>query len=124
MKSFIKEFRAFALRGNVFDLAIGIVIGTAFGAITSSLVADVITPIFGLIIGGLDFSALSLVLAGDAEIAYGKFIQALINFVIIAFALFLVMKGINKLKKKEAEQPSVKSAELTVLEEIRDAIKK
>lgn len=124
MKSFAKEFKAFALRGNVFDLAIGIVIGTAFGAITSSLVADVITPIFGLVIGGLDFSALALVLGGDAVIAYGKFIQALINFVIIAFALFLVMKGINKLKKKEAEQPSVKSAELTVLEEIRDSLKK
>lgn len=124
MKSFIKEFKAFALRGNVFDLAIGIVIGTAFGAITTSLVADVITPVFGLIIGGLDFSALSLVLGGDAVIAYGKFIQALINFVIIAFALFMVMKGINKLKKKEAEQPSVKSAELAVLEEIRDTLKK
>lgn len=124
MKSFIHEFKAFALRGNVLDLAIGVVIGTAFGAITASLVADVITPVLGLLIGGIDFSTLVLPLGGDAVISYGKFIQALINFVIIAFALFLVMKGINSFKKKEAEHPTVKSAELQVLEEIRDSLKK
>lgn len=124
MNTFIQEFKAFALRGNVLDLAIGVVIGTAFGAITSSLVADIITPILGLIIGGINFSALGVSLGGEAVLAYGKFIQALINFTIIAFALFVVMKGINKLKKKEAEHPTVKSAELTVLEEIRDSLKK
>ncbi len=124
MKNFLKEFKAFALRGNVLDLAIGVVIGTAFGAITSSLVTDVITPPLGLLIGGIDFSALTLPLGGESAIAYGKFIEALINFVIIAFALFLAIKAINTMKKKEAEKPSVKSAELTVLEEIRDALKK
>jgi len=124
MNTFIQEFKAFALRGNVLDLAIGVVIGTAFGAITSSLVADIITPILGLIIGGINFSALGLSLGGEAVLAYGKFIQALINFTIIAFALFVVMKGINAMKKKEAEHPTVKSAELTVLEEIRDSLKK
>lgn len=124
MNSFIQEFKAFALRGNVLDLAIGVVIGAAFGAITSSLVADVIMPVIGLLIGGLDFSALAVTLGGDASVAYGKFIQALINFLIIAFALFLVVKGVNTMKKKEAEHPTVKSAELAVLEEIRDSLKK
>lgn len=124
MKDFIKEFKAFALRGNVLDLAIGVVIGTAFGGITGSLVADVIGPLLGLIIGGIDFSALSVPLGGEAVLAYGKFIQALINFIIIAFALFLVVKAINRMKKKEAEKPTVKTAELTVLEEIRDSLKK
>lgn len=124
MKNFAQEFKAFALRGNVLDLAIGIVIGTAFGAITNSLVSDIITPVIGLIIGGINFSGLGIALGGEAVLAYGKFIQALINFVIIAFALFMVMKVINKMKKKEAENPTVKSAELTVLEEIRDSLKK
>jgi large conductance mechanosensitive channel len=124
MKPFIKEFKAFALRGNVFDLAIGVVIGTAFGAITSSLVTDIITPPLGLLIGGIDFSTLAIPLGGEASIAYGKFIQALINFTIIAFALFLVMKALNSMKKKEAENPTVKPAELSVLEEIRDILKK
>jgi large conductance mechanosensitive channel len=124
MKDFIKEFRAFALRGNVLDLAIGVVIGTAFSAITNSLVTDIITPPLGLLIGGIDFTRLVVPLGGTAAIAYGKFIQALINFLIIAFALFVVMKGINKMKKKEAEQPAVKPAELSVLEEIRDELKR
>jgi len=124
MKSFASEFKAFALRGNVLDLAIGVVIGTAFGAITGSLVSDIITPILGLVIGGINFSALALPLGGEASLAYGKFIQALINFTLIALALFMVMKGINTMKKKEAEHPTVKSAELTVLEEIRDSLKK
>lgn len=124
MKNFVEEFKAFALRGNVLDLAIGVVIGTAFGAITASLVGDIITPILGLAIGGINFSGLVLPLGGEAVLAYGKFIQALINFLLIAFALFMVMKGINVMKKKEAEHPTVKSAELTVLEEIRDSLKK
>ncbi len=124
MKNFVEEFKAFALRGNVLDLAIGVVIGTAFGAITASLVGDIITPILGLAIGGINFSGLVLPLGGEAVLAYGKFIQALINFILIALALFMVMKGINAMKKKEAEHPTVKSAELTVLEEIRDSLKK
>jgi len=124
MKPLIKEFKAFALRGNVLDLAIGVVIGTAFGALTTSLVTDIITPPLGLLIGGIDFSTLAIPLGGEASIAYGKFIQALINFGIIAFALFLVMKALNSMKKKEAEHPTVKPAELSVLEEIRDILKK
>lgn len=123
MTGFLKEFKAFALRGNVLDLAIGIVIGAAFSAITNSLVTDIITPPLGLFIGGINFTNLVIPIGGTAAIGYGKFIQALINFVIIAFALFLVMKGINKMKKKEEEHPTVKSAELTVLEEIRDSLK-
>jgi len=124
MESFIREFKTFALRGNVLDLAIGVVIGGAFGAITASLVKDIVTPLLGLLVGGIDFSALAIPLGGGAAVTYGLFLEALINFVIIALALFIVMKSINKLKKKEAEKPTVKSAELTVLEEIRDSLKK
>ncbi len=120
----IDEFKAFALRGNVLDLAVGVVIGTAFGAITSSLVADVIMPPLGYLIGGIDFSALSIMLGDTVAIKYGLFIQALVNFVIIAFALFLVIKAMNKLVREKPATSAAKSAELQVLEEIRDSLKK
>lgn len=123
-KSFVDEFKAFALRGNALDLAIGVVIGAAFGAITNSLVNDVITPPLGLLIGGIDFSELAIPLGPEVSITYGLFIQALINFIIIAFALFLIVKFLNKMVKKEEAKPSAKSAELAVLEEIRDSLKK
>jgi large conductance mechanosensitive channel len=95
------EFKEFAMKGSVVDLAVGVVIGAAFGKIVDSLVNDIIMPIVGILIGGYDFSKLS-VKVGEAEIKYGNFIQTTLNFVIIAFVLFMVIKAINKMKRKEA----------------------
>lgn len=129
MKSFLGEFKTFALRGNVVDLAVGVVIGAAFTAITNSLVNNVLTPPIGLLLGGIDFSKLGVTLGGEAVIAYGLFIQAVINFIITAFALFLFVKFINRLTRiaREEQQDGVqpqaaKSPELQVLEEIRDLL--
>lgn len=122
----LKEFKEFAMKGNVIDLAVGVVIGGAFGAIVSSLVGDIIMPVIGVITGGVDFSGLS-VKVGDASVAYGKFIQATFTFLIIAFALFIVIKAMNATKKKEAEAPATApepSAEEKLLTEIRDLLKK
>lgn len=122
----IKEFKEFAMKGNVVDLAVGVVIGGAFGAIINSLVGDIIMPIIGVLTGGVDFSGLSITV-GKAVIAYGKFIQATFSFIIIAFALFMVIKGMNATKKQEAEVPTAPpapSASETLLAEIRDLLKK
>ncbi|MES2225439.1 MAG: large-conductance mechanosensitive channel protein MscL [Patescibacteria group bacterium] len=131
MKSFLEEFKKFALRGNVLDLAVGVVIGTAFSNITTSLVTNVITPPIGLLLGRIDFKDWALNLGGSVNIQYGLFIQSVIDFVIIAFVLFLVIRFINRLEKvarKEQEEgitpQANKSAELIVLEEIRDSLKK
>jgi large conductance mechanosensitive channel len=132
MKSFFKEFKAFALRGNAIDLAIGVVIGAAFTAITSSLVTNIITPPLSLLTRGINFADLAFAVpTTDAEIQYGLFIQAVITFAITAFALFLLVKLINHLQRiarKEQEEgtapASQKSPELIVLEEIRDSLKK
>jgi len=132
MKSFFDEFKKFALRGNAIDLAVGVVIGAAFNAITSSLVANIITPPLSLLTRGINFADLAIAIPNtDATIQYGLFIQAIITFFITAFALFLLVKMINKLvakaKKDEEEgkgEPAAKSAELLVLEEIRDSLKK
>lgn len=130
--SLIKEFKAFASRGNVIDMAVGIIIGAAFGKIVSSFVADVIMPPIGIILGGVNFSDLSIVLQaaqGDAPavvIAYGKFIQTVIDFTIIAFAIFMGLKAINTLKRKEEEAPKAPPAptkEEELLSEIRDLLK-
>lgn len=121
----LKEFKEFALRGNVIDLAIGVVIGAAFNAIVSSLVADVFMPIIGILTGGLDFSNLAYTF-GKANIAYGKFIQAIFIFIITAFALFLFVKGINKLKRKEEAKPAPVAdtpPDIKLLTEIRDLLK-
>ncbi|GAB4290837.1 MAG: large-conductance mechanosensitive channel protein MscL [Ignavibacteriaceae bacterium] len=129
----INEFKKFALRGNVVDMAVGIIIGAAFGKIVSSLVNDVIMPPIGLIIGGIDFSRLSLTLAEATEetaavtINYGVFINNLVDFIIVAFAIFMVIKAINSMKKKEAEKPAPPpkpSEEVLLLGEIRDLLKK
>ncbi len=110
--SLLKEFKAFASRGNVIDMAVGIIIGAAFGKIVSSFVADIIMPPIGIILGGVNFSDLSFVLLaaqGDAPvivIAYGKFIQTVVDFTIIAFAIFMGLKAINGLKRKEEEAPN------------------
>ena len=123
MSDFGNEFKAFALKGNVVDLAVGVVIGGAFGAIVTSLVGDIIMPIIGVVTGGIDFSGLAYKVGG-ATIAYGKFLQAAFVFCIVAFVLFLVVKTINKMKKAEAAAPTAPPAEdIVLLREIRDALK-
>ncbi|MCF1741423.1 large conductance mechanosensitive channel protein MscL [Paradevosia shaoguanensis] len=138
-----KEFRDFAIKGNAIDLAIGVIIGAAFGTIVSSIVDDIFMPIIGLVLNGIDFSNLFVVLnnpnnipvpslaaaraAGVATLNIGLFINAVVKFIIIAFVLFLVVKGINSLKreekKEEAAAPAAPSKEEVLLTEIRDAIK-
>ncbi len=120
-----KEFKEFAMKGNVVDLAVGVVIGGAFGAIVASLVGDIIMPVIGVLTGGVNFSGLA-VTVGDASIAYGKFIQAVFAFIIIAFVLFLIIKGMNSMKKEEAAAPAAPAptpADVVLLTEIRDLLK-
>lgn len=126
MKKIIKEFKTFIERGNVIDLAVGVVIGSAFSKIVSSLVDDLLMPIIGIIIGGIDFSNLTIKV-GDSIIKYGSLINNIINFFIISFCIFIIVKFINKLtsKKKEVkEEEKKKSDEVLLLEEIRDELKK
>lgn len=120
-----KEFKKFAVKGNVIDLAIGVIIGGAFGKIVSSLVNDLLMPFLGLFMGGIDFSSLQIEI-GEAVIKYGSFIQNIIDFLIISFSVFLFVKLINKAKKKEDEQSApaaVPSKEEILLTEIRDLLK-
>lgn len=123
-----KEFKEFAVKGNVLDLAIGVIIGGAFGKIVSSLVNDVIMPIIGLISGGVDFSSLEITV-GEAAIKYGAFIQSIIDFLIIALSIFLFVRVINSFKKKEEEKeeeaaaPPEPSKEEILLTEIRDILR-
>ena len=128
----LKEFQEFALKGNVVDMAVGIVIGGAFGTIVKSLVSDVIMPPIGMAIGGIDFTSLTIELQAATEtsaavtINYGVFINAIIAFIIVAWALFMVIKGMNSLRKKEEEAPSEPPAppkHEVLLEEIRDILK-
>ena len=131
----ISEFREFAMRGNVVDLAVGVVIGAAFGKIVSSLVDDIIMPLVGKVVGGVDFSNLAVVLtpaqvgADGKEVAaavmlrYGHFLQTIFDFVIVAFAIFVFVKLINKLHRKEEAAPAPPSAEVLLLTEIRDAVR-
>jgi len=129
----LQEFKQFAMRGNVIDMAIGIIIGAAFGKIVSSVVADVIMPPIGMLLGGMDFSNLSITLKEATEstpavlLKYGVFIKTIIDFIIIAFAIFMLIKGINSLKKKEEEKPSAPPAPTKselLLAEIRDELRK
>jgi len=137
----LKEFKEFAMKGNMLDMAIGIVIGAAFGAIISSLVDDVIMPPIGLLLGGVDFSQLFVILKGEGDFAtiqqaqeagavtwnIGLFINAIIKFLIIALALFMVVKGVNAMRKQEAEAPAEPAAppeDVVLLTEIRDLLKK
>lgn len=123
----MKEFKEFAIRGNVVDLTVGIVIGGAFGKIVTSFVQDVLMPPIGILLGGVDFSKLSL-MVGDASFNYGAFIQAVVDFLIIAFAIFLLIKAINKLKKNpgkvKIKMEKVEKEEVKLLKEIRDLLKK
>jgi large conductance mechanosensitive channel len=130
--SMIKEFREFAMRGNVIDMAVGIVIGAAFGKIVSSFVNDVLMPPLGVALGGMNFTGLALTLkAASGDVAavtlnYGTFTQTLLDFLIVAFAIFMVIKAMNSLKKKEQETPAAPpqpSAEEVLLTEIRDLLK-
>ena len=125
MKGFLKEFEMFAVRGNAIDLAVGVVIGAAFNQVTTSLASGVLTPPIGYLLGGFDFTKLSITLGGDAVIAYGAFLEALLNFIIIAFVLFLFVRLFNRLgrKRKEEEKMPAENPELKVLMEIRDALK-
>ena len=136
----LKEFREFAVKGNAIDMAVGIIVGGAFGKIVSSLVSDVIMPPIGRLVGGIDFTSLFVNLtsthyetlaeaqkAGAATLNYGKFIQTTVDFVIIAFAVFLMVKAINAAKRKEEAKPQPEPApppEIVLLSEIRDLLKK
>ena len=143
--SMLKEFRDFAMKGNVVDLAVGVIIGAAFGTIVSSLVDDIVMPPIGLLLAGIDFSTLKLIIqhaapavgaegaadfvAARPEVAinYGKFINAAIKFTIVAWVLFMIIKGMNAMKKAEAAAPSAPAAppeDVLLLREIRDALKK
>ena len=138
MNSFFAEFKKFITRGNVLDMAVGVVVGSAFTAIVNSLVKDILNPIIGLITGGIDFSNLKIVLkpasgeVAELAIRYGLFINAIIQFVLIAFVLFLIVESFNKLNErrvkeeaaKKAAVPPAKSADIVLLEEIRDLLKK
>ncbi|MBD1554991.1 large-conductance mechanosensitive channel protein MscL [Pseudomonas typographi] len=130
--SLLQEFKAFAVKGNVVDLAVGIIIGAAFGKIVSSFVGDIIMPPLGLVIGGINFTDLAVTLRaaqGDQPavvLAYGKFIQSVVDFIIVAFAIFIGVKAINKLKREEAKAPTLPPAptkEELLLGEIRDILK-
>ena len=123
MNTFFTDFKAFIMKGNVVDLAIAVIIGTAFGKIVSSLVANILMPLIGLILGGKNFDALSFGI-GDAQIKYGLFLSALLDFVIIAFVLFLIIRVMSRFTKTPEAVVATKSPELLVLEQIRDSLKK
>jgi len=135
--SFTSEFRQFAMKGNVVDLAVGVIIGGAFGKIVDSIVGDLIMPIVGRLFGGLDFSSYYLPLAGQpmglplaeakklgAVFAYGNFVTVAVNFVILAFIIFMMVKQINRLKSAELAAPAATPEEVQLLREIRDSLKK
>ena len=131
--SFMKEFREFAMRGNVVDMAVGVIIGGAFGKIVSSFVGDVVMPVLGILTGGVDFKDLNIVLqqaVGETPavtLNYGAFIQNVFDFIIVAFAIFMMIKALNKLKREkpaEEEAPAEPSSEEKLLTEIRDLLKK
>jgi large conductance mechanosensitive channel len=122
--SWLKEFREFAIKGNVVDLAVGVIIGTAFGKIVSSLVADIIMPLVGVVIGGIHYEDL-VINVGDAEITYGRFLQNMLDFVIVAFVIFWMVKVINHFRRKAEQEPPAAPPprEVQLLEEIRDLLK-
>ena len=123
-----KDFKEFAMRGNVMDLAIAVVIGAAFGKIVSSLVENIITPLIGIITGGINFNNAFVWKVGDATVKFGTFIQSIIDFLIIAFAIFMVLRLMNKVMRKKEVVEEIKEAELDqkeeLLKEIRDLLKK
>ncbi|MFN3693310.1 MAG: large-conductance mechanosensitive channel protein MscL [Candidatus Paceibacteria bacterium] len=125
MKAFLEEFKAFAMRGNVVDLAVAVIIGTAFGKIVSSLVENIFMPIIGILVGGVDFTGWTLTV-GEANITYGAFIQSVFDFIIVALVIFMVVKAMAKMKKTAEEAPTKPvepSAEVKLLTEIRDSLR-
>jgi len=118
----LQEFRNFAMKGNVVDLAVGVIIGAAFGKIIASLVEDVIMPLLGTLIGGVNFSTLAFTV-GSATLKYGKFLQTCLDFLIIAWAIFMAVKLINRLRKEEPAAPAAPPRQEVLLEEIRDLLK-
>jgi large conductance mechanosensitive channel len=126
----LTEFKEFAVKGNMVDMAVGIVIGAAFTSIVTSFVGDIVMPIVGFLTGGVDFSALAINLGSGADggdpvlVKYGLFINALISFIIVSFVLFMIIKAINKAKKAEEEAPEETPRQEVLLEEIRDALKR
>ena len=125
MKKFLQEFKEFAMRGNVMDLAVGVIVGGAFSAITTSLINDIIMPLLGIFTGSISFAELSFTVNG-AVIAYGNFIQAVLNFLVMAFVVFCLVKAINRFHRKKEEAPPAPpepSAEEKLLTEIRDLLK-
>ncbi len=126
----LKEFQKFAMKGNVVDMAVGVIIGGAFGKIVSSFVADVIMPPIGVITGGVDFSELALTIkkatadTTAVTVNYGAFLNTVINFLIIAFAIFIVIKQLDRFKKKEEKTPEKPTEDIALLREIRDSLKK
>ena len=135
MKNFISEFKQFISRGNVVDMAVGVVVGSAFTAIVNSLVKDVVTPLIGLLFGGIDFSDLKIVFKAatetEAELAltYGNFLQAIVNFLLVSLAIFSVVKAMNSFRRKKEEEPEPEapaepSEDILLLREIRDSLKK
>ena len=129
MKKFFEEFKAFAMRGNVMDLAVGVIIGTAFGAITTSLINDILMPLIGILVGEATFANIVFEI-GDAQIMFGNFVQAIFNFIIMAFAVFCLVKMFNAMHKKKEEEPAAPPAppepskEEVLLTEIRDLLAK
>ena len=130
MSGFVSEFKAFAMKGNVIDLAVAVVIGAAFGKIVSSLVENIVTPLIGLLMGGVDFTGLS-VTVGEAVVTYGVFIQSIIDFVVVALAIFMMVKMINKAQtaasgpeEETEEKPAEPSEEVKLLTEIRDSLRR
>ena len=123
--SWLKEFREFATKGNVVDLAVGVIIGTAFGKIISSLVADIIMPLIGILIGGVHYEDL-VIEVGDAQVTYGKFLQNVIDFIVIAFVIFLMVKVINHFRRQQEKEPQAAPPprQEKLLEEIRDLLKR
>lgn len=138
MKKFAAEFKQFISRGNVVDMAVGVVVGSAFTAIVNSLVKDIVTPLIGLIFGGIDFTGLKIVFAEATEttaelaLCYGNFIQAIVNFLLVSLAIFSVVKAMNNFRRKEEEAPAEPepeapaelSEDILLLREIRDSLKK
>ena len=135
--SMLQEFKEFAVKGNAVDLAVGVIIGGAFGKIVESIVGDLVMPIIGRVLGGLDFSSYYLPLSGQASnltlaearklgavFAYGNFITIAVNFILLAFIIFMMVKGINKLKKTEPEAPEEPPEDVLLLREIRDSLKR
>lgn len=129
MKGFIEEFKTFAMKGNVIDLAVAVVIGAAFGKIVSALVDSIVMPLIGLLLGGVDFTTLSYTV-GDAVVAYGVFIQAIVDFVVIALAVFVAVKALNKAAsmreeetEAEPEAPAEPPEDIKLLREIRDSLR-